>query len=122
MFKKDNQFPHGRYITREEFAQYVHMGEKEYKRVNERLKILENMEDKIYQLVSGIDKIANNVEHILKALERQEKRIDEHDVRLDNIATKGSKKWDSIAEHIWKYIAVAIVGYILLKTGIFQIP
>ncbi|MGN0289829.1 MAG: hypothetical protein ACI4DQ_09475, partial [Lachnospiraceae bacterium] len=103
--KQNDHIPHGRYITREEFAQYVIRGEEGHKRVNRRLESLENMEEKVYQIVSAIDKMSTNVEHMLKALEKQEKRIDEHDVMLDTIATKGSKKWDSIAEHIWKYIA-----------------
>lgn len=121
-FKQQDYIPHGRYITREEFSQYALREEEGNKRTNRRLEALENMEEKVYQIVSAIDKMSTNVEHMLKALEKQEKRIDEHDVMLDMIATKGSKKWDSIAEHIWKYIAVAIVAYVLYKAGIFQIP
>ena len=121
-FKQNDHISHGRYITREEFAQYVIRGEEGYERINHRLESLENIEEKVYQIVSSIDKMSINVEHMLKALEKQEKRIDEHDVILDAIATKGSKKWDSIAEHIWKYIAVAIIAYVLYKAGIFQVP
>lgn len=121
-FKQQDNIPHGRYITREEFSQYALREEEGNKRTNRRLEALENLEEKVYQIVSAIDKMSTNVEHMLKALEKQEKRIDEHDVMLDTIATKGSKKWDSIAEHIWKYLAVAIVAYVLYKAGIFQIP
>lgn len=119
-FKRD--IPSGKYVSRDEHEECIKRLEAEDRRLGHRVEIIEKLDEKIYQIISSIEKMSANVEHMLKSLEKQEKRIDEHDVRLDNIATKGSKKWDNISEHIWKYLAVAIVAYMLFKAGIFQIP
>ncbi len=83
---------------------------------------MEKAEEKTYQLISSIERMAASIENIIKIQEKQEKQIEIHDGRLDNLETKSGKKWEDISQHMWKAVAAAIVAYVLYQAGIFQIP
>ncbi len=121
--RKDHDFiPNGRHVSRDEFYQYSKRRDEEYKRINNRLELVEKAEEKTYQLISSIERMAASIENIIKIQEKQEKQIEIHDGRLDNLETKSGKKWEDISQHMWKAVAAAIVAYVLYQAGIFQIP
>lgn len=106
------------FITREEHDETIKRMESEHKRLNHRMEIVEKMDEKIYQIITSIEKMSANVENMLKAQERQEKRIEGHDSRIDKLESKDSKKWNSMMDQIWKLLIAAVVGYILSKVGL----
>ena len=115
MFKRESQYSH---VTREEFTQYMIRGKEGFERVHHRLKSLEDMRDELNRLITSIEKMASNVEHILKYQEKQEQKLDSHDARIDQLENKNGRKWDDIASHLWKAIVAAIGLYLLTKMGI----
>ena len=105
------------YITKEEHEEFTKRMDAENKRLSHRIELLEKLDEKIYQIIASIEKMSTNVEHMLKNQERQEKRLESHDTRIDSLENKDSKKWNNIMEHMWKALAVAVVGYFLAKMG-----
>ena len=60
------------FVSKEEHDEAIKRIEAEQKRTNQRLEILEKLDEKIYQVIGSIEKMSVNVENMLKAQEKQE--------------------------------------------------
>lgn len=118
MMKKNNFHFHGGYVTREEFSQYVDRGKEGFERINHRLMYLEEMESKLHQLVTSIERMSSNIDHMIKNQEKQEMKLESYGVKIDQLENKNGKKWEEITGHLWKAIVAAIALYMLAKMGI----
>ena len=105
------------FVSKEEHDEVIKRIEAEQKRTNQRLEILEKLDEKIYQVIGSIEKMSVNVENMLKAQEKQEKKIEFHDLRIDSLENKNSKKWEELTGHIWKLVVAGVVGYFLAAVG-----
>ncbi len=83
------------------------MLKQENDRQNQRLKILEENAREISSLVMSTEKLAVNMENMLKVQEQQDKR-------LAQIEGRDGDKWRSMLSHI----GTAILGAVLAKIGL----
>ena len=73
---RNHSYRHGGYITREEFSQYVDRGKEGFERINHRLRSLEEMETKLHQLITSIERMSSNIDHMIKNQEKQERTLE----------------------------------------------
>ena len=91
----------------EEFEKRV---EEENSRQNHRISSLETALNQIVNLVSSVERLATNMEHMAK--EQQ----DQGD-RLKVLESRDGEKWRSVASHTIVSIVTLILGYMASKLG-----
>lgn len=115
---RGNPYRHGGFITREEFSQYVDRGKEGFERINHRLKSLEEMETKLHQFLTSIERMASNIDHMIKNQEKQQRKLEGYGVKIAQLENKNGKKWEEITGHLWKANVVAVALFMLVKMGI----
>lgn len=99
------------YITKgvhEEFAKRV---EEENTRQNHRIQVLEDAITKITQLVTAVEKLATNMEHMSKEQETQGNR-------LQALEAKDGQMWQKVVSHIVTAIISLVIGFIASAIGL----
>ncbi len=107
----------GDYIPRKEHEEFCARMMSENKRLedendrqNKRIEILENTVQQISSLATSVEKLAINMESMLKEQEKQGKR-------LEALEGRDGEKWRSVAGHVITTIISLTVGYIFAKLG-----
>jgi len=105
------------YISRsehEEFRRSMELANKnledENKRQNERLKLLEENGKQITALVTNVERLAVNMENMLRVQEADGKR-------LAALESRDGKMWRKVVDHIITAVAGAVVCYFLTRIG-----
>lgn len=105
------------YISRKEHEEFCKRMEIENKRLedendrqNKRLEILENNALKIQTLVTSVEKLAVNMESMLREQEKQGKR-------LEMVEGRDGEMWRKVTGHIITAIIGIVVGYIFTQIG-----
>lgn len=98
-------------ITRAEHEEFRRRMEEEHSRVNRRLEILEENTEKLNKLNTSIEKLAVNMESMLKEQVQQGKR-------LSVLENRDGEKWRSVVGYVITLIVGLAVGYIATSVGI----
>ena len=85
--------------------------EEEHSRVNKRLELLEENTEKLNKLNTSIEKLAVNMESMLKEQVQQGKRL----AVLEN---RDGEKWRSVVGYVITLFVGLAVGYIATSIGI----
>lgn len=108
----------GDYIPRKEHEEFCARMLAENKRLedendrqNKRIEILENTVLQISSLATSVEKLAINMESMLKEQEKQGKR-------LEALEGRDGEKWRAVAGHVITTIISLAVGYLFAKSGI----
>lgn len=106
------------YISRkehEEFRRSMDLANKnlddENRRQNKRLDILEENAKQNTALVANVERLAVNMENMLKAQEAQGKR-------LETLENQDGEMWRKVVTHVITAVAGAVVCYILTRVGL----
>lgn len=83
----------------------------EDKRQNRRIDLVEENIRQIGALTTSVEKLAANMESMVRELEKQGKR-------LDILENRDGEKWRNITGHIMTVIIGAILGFIFTQIGI----
>ena len=83
----------------------------ENRRQNRRIEVLEDNVRQIGALATSVEKLAVNMENMLKIQEQQEKR-------LATIESRDGEMWRRVTGYIITVIIGIVVGYIFTKIGI----
>ena len=94
-------------ITRAEHEEFRKRMEEEDKRQNKRL---DNLEENA-KLLSSIEKLAANMEHMAKEQEKQGKR-------LETIEGRDGEKWRKMLSYIGTAILGAVLAIVFAKIGL----
>ena len=92
----------------EEFEKRV---EDENSRQNHRISNLENTVAQIAHIMSSVEKLAINMEHMAKEQENQGRR-------LVTLESRDGEKWRSVTSHVVISIISIILGFIASKLGL----
>ena len=92
----------------EEFAKRV---EEENGRQNHRLKELEDALTRITQLVTAVERLATNMEHLEKEQETQGKR-------LQTLEAKDGQKWQQVVSYVITALVSIAIGFIARSLGL----
>lgn len=98
-------------ITRAEHEEFRRRMEEEHSRVNRRLEMLEENTEKLNKLNTSIEKLAVNMESMLKEQVQQGKR-------LSVLENRDGEKWRSVVGYVITLIVGLAVGYIVTSVGI----
>lgn len=98
-------------ITRAEHEEFRRRMEEEHSRVNKRLEILEENTERLNRLNTSIEKLAVNMESMLKEQVQQGKR-------LSVLENRDGEKWRSVVGYVITLVVGLAVGYIATSLGI----
>lgn len=98
-------------ITRAEHEEFRRRMEEEHSRVNKRLEILEENTERLNRLNTSIEKLAVNMESMLKEQVQQGKR-------LSVLENRDGEKWRSVVGYVITLVVGLAVGYIATSIGI----
>lgn len=98
-------------ITRAEHEEFRRRMEEEHSRVNKRLEILEENTERLNRLNTSIEKLAVNMESMLKEQVQQGKR-------LSVLENRDGEKWRSVVGYVITLVVGLAVGYITTSLGI----
>ncbi len=105
------------YISRKEHNEFALRMESENKRLadedkrqNNRIDILEKNVAQISSLATSVEKLAVNMDSMLKELEKQGKR-------LETLESRDGEMWRKVTGHIITAIISIIIGYIFAHIG-----
>lgn len=97
-------------ITRAEHEEFRRRIEEEEHRQNKRLDIVEGNISKLMELTASIERLATNMENMVKEQERQGDR-------LETLESRDGKKWRQVSGYVITAIVGIVIGYIFLQIG-----
>ena len=98
-------------ISRAEHEEFLRRMEEENNRQNKRIDTLEGNVRQIGTLATSVEKLAVNMESMLKEQEKQGKR-------LETLEKRDGEKWRKIVETVITVIISGVVGFLLAHFGI----
>lgn len=98
-------------ISRAEHEEFRRRMEEENNRQNKRIDTLEGNVRQIGTLATSVEKLAVNMESMLKEQEKQGKR-------LETLEKRDGEKWRKIVETVITVIISGVVGFLLAHFGI----
>ncbi len=100
----------GDYITRAEHKEFCLRQDAENNRQNRRIELLEQNVREVRDLASSVEKLAVNMENMLKAQEQQASR-------LEVLESRDGEMWRKVTGHIVTVIIGIVLGYIFTQIG-----
>ena len=97
-------------ITRAEHEEFRRRIEEEEHRQNRRLEVIEGNIAELMKLTASIERLATNMENMLKEQERQGDR-------LETLEARDGKKWRQVSGYVVTTIIGIVIGYVFLQIG-----
>ena len=98
------------YLTRAEHEEFRMRLDAENNRQNKRIDLLEKNEQQIQSLVTSVEKLALNMENMLKEQERQGER-------LEALESRDGEMWRKVTGYVITAVIGIVVGYIFTQFG-----
>lgn len=98
------------YITRQEHTEFAARQDAENTRQNRRIELLEENVREIRDLTSSVEKLAVNMENMLKSQEQQADR-------LEVLEGRDGEMWRKVSGYIVTVIIGIVVGFIFTQIG-----
>lgn len=99
------------FIPRAEHEEFARRQDEENKRQNKRIELLEENVQKMGALTTSVEKLAANMESMLKEQEKQGER-------LGMLEGHDGDMWRNITSHIIMTVVGAVVCYALMRLGL----
>ena len=97
-------------ITRAEHLEFCKRIEEENKRQDKRIEELEKNAKQISAMVTSIEKLAANMEHMAKEQEKQGKR-------LETLEKRDGEMWRKVVGYIITAVIGVVVGFVFTQIG-----
>ena len=97
-------------ITRAEHEEFRKRLDDENHRQNKRIDLLEKSVQQFNNLTASVEKLAVNMENMLKSIDAQSKR-------LEALENRDGEMWRKVTGYITTTIAGIIIGYVFKKIG-----
>lgn len=98
------------YVTRAEHEEFRMRLDAENNRQNKRIDLLEKNEQQIQSLATSVEKLALNMENMLKEQERQGER-------LEALESRDGEMWRKVTGYVITAMIGIVVGYIFTQFG-----
>ena len=102
--------PTGEYVTRAEHEEFRKRLDAENNRQNRRIELLEKNGQQIQTLVTSVEKLALNMENMLKEQERQGER-------LEVLENRDGEMWRKVTGYVVTAVIGIVLGYIFTQIG-----
>lgn len=97
-------------ISRAEHEEFSRRLEEENQRQNRRIQLLEDNVQKMSSLTISVEKLANNMESMLKEQEKQGKR-------LEALEGRDGEMWRKVTGYVITAVIGIVIGYIFKQIG-----
>lgn len=97
-------------ITREEHEEFMKRMEAEDNRQNRRIEILEKTTEQIQTLTTSVEKLAMNMESMVRQMGQQGER-------LEALESRDGEMWRKAMAYLATAVIGAVVGYIFKQIG-----
>lgn len=97
-------------ITRGEHDEFVKRMEDENHRQNHRLELLEKNTEQLGKLAGSVEKLAANMENMLKVQKQQGERLEE-------LEGRDGEMWRKVSAYVITAVIGIVVGYIFTQIG-----
>lgn len=97
-------------ISRAEHEEFSRRLEEENQRQNRRIQLLEDNVQKMSSLTISVEKLANNMQSMLKEQEKQGKR-------LEALEGRDGEMWRKITGYVITAVIGIVIGYIFKQIG-----
>lgn len=97
-------------ITRAEHEEFRRRLEEENRRQDKRIELLEQNVEKMGSLTTSVEKLATNMESMLREQEKQGKR-------LETLEGRDGEMWRKVAGYIATAIVGIIIGFVFKQIG-----
>ena len=97
-------------ITREEHEEFMKRMEAEDNRQNRRIEILEKTTEQIQTLTTSVEKLAMNMESMVRQMGQQGER-------LEALESRDGEMWRKAMAYLVTAVIGAVVGYIFKQIG-----
>lgn len=98
------------YVTRAEHEEFRIRLDAENNRQDKRIDLLEKNEQQIQSLATSVEKLALNMENMLKEQERQGER-------LEALESRDGEMWRKVTGYVITAVIGIVVGYIFTQFG-----
>lgn len=98
------------YVTRAEHEEFRKRLDAENNRQNRRIELLEKNGQQIQTLVTSVEKLALNMENMLKEQERQGERLEE-------LEGRDGEMWRKVTGYVVTAVIGIVLGYIFTQIG-----
>ncbi len=98
------------YITRQEHTEFAARQDAENTRQNRRIELLEENVREVRDLTSSVEKLAVNMENMLKSQEQQADR-------LEVLEGRDGEMWRKVSGYIVTVIIGIVVGFVFTQIG-----
>lgn len=97
-------------ITRAEHEEFRRRLEEENRRQDRRIELLEDNVQKMNSLAASVEKLASNMQSMLKEQEKQGKR-------LETLENRDGEMWRKVTGYVVTAVIGIVIGYIFKQIG-----
>lgn len=97
-------------ITRAEHEEFCRRIDEENRRQNRRIELLEENAQRIGTLTASVERLATNMESMLKEQERQGKR-------LETLENRDGEMWRKVVGYAATFIVGAVLAFLFAQVG-----
>lgn len=98
------------YVTKAVHEEFAKRMEEENHRQNERIKLLEENVRQIGSLTTSVEKLASNMESMVKEQEKQ-------GTRLEALESRDGEMWRKVVAYIVTAVVGIVLGYLFKQIG-----
>ena len=98
------------YVTKAVHEEFAKRMEEENHRQNERIKLLEENVRQIGSLTTSVEKLASNMESMVKEQEKQ-------GTRLEALESRDGEMWRKVVAYIVTAVVGIVLGYLFTQIG-----
>ena len=97
-------------ITRAEHEEFCRRIDKENRRQNRRIELLDEGEQRIATLTASVERLATSMESMLKEQERQGKR-------LETLESRDGEMWRKVVGYAVTFMVGAVLAFLFAQVG-----
>lgn len=97
-------------ISRAEHEEFCRRLDEENRRQNQRLQVLEQSVERLAALTTAVERLATNMESMLREQERQGKR-------LERLESRDGEMWRRLAGYIATAVCGIVIGFVFRQLG-----
>ena len=99
------------FVSQKEHEEFSRRMEDEHRRINHRLKDLEETVREVGKLTASVEKLAQSVQQMAKSQVRQEERLEE-------LEGRDGEMWRKVSGYVVTTLVGAILTFVLMQIGI----
>ena len=105
-------------IRKDVHEEFVKRMEEEDNRQNHRITKLELAIESISSIATSVERLATNMEHMVREQARQGENINDQSERISKLESRDGEMWRKVVSHIVISAISIIIGYIACKLGL----